>query len=225
MGGANLNAGATVYPARQTNLEPIVNPPLTQDPGQGAREAWERQYRGGGWDYLAGEAEAGHYLAIAQLCGRYLADASLLDIGCGAGILAGYLQRHAAMAPSRYTGIDLAQEAVRQAAASFPGAHFSRLDYNTDAVAGRYDGVIFNETLYYFDNPLAVVDRCIADNMHANSLLIVSMYGGHHEALWDALASRCDTVDQRLVENDGGVRWKIRALRPKAQTPGRPAPD
>jgi trans-aconitate methyltransferase len=185
-----------------------------------AREGWEQQYRSGGWDYLAGESEAGHYLAIAQLCGQYLGhvahDCSLLDIGCGTGILVGYLQRHTAIAPSSYTGIDFAQAAITQAEASCPGARFSRLDYSSDAVTARYDGVIFNETLYCFDDPLAMVDKCIADNMHAGSLLIVSMYGDHHEALWAALASTCDTVDERVVENDDGVRWKIRALRPKA---------
>jgi 2-polyprenyl-3-methyl-5-hydroxy-6-metoxy-1,4-benzoquinol methylase len=177
------------------------------------REVWEQQYRSRGWDYLASPEEAGHYLAIADLCRRHLSGASLLDIGCGTGILAGYLQRDAGMAPSRYSGIDLAQEAVSQAALSYPGARFSRLDYSTDPVAGRYDGVIFNETIYCFDDPLAIVDKSIVDNMHARSLLIISMYGDHHEALWDAIAARCSTVDERLVENSRGVRWKIRALR------------
>jgi hypothetical protein len=55
--------------------------------------------------------------------------------------------------------------------------------------------------------------------MHAGSLLIISMYGDHHEALWDAIAARCNTADEQVVENSRGVRWKIRALRPKAETP------
>ena len=180
-----------------------------------AREVWERQYRSGGWDYLAGDDEAGHYLAIAEFYRRHLGDGSVLDIGCGTGILAAHLQRHAGMAPSRYTGIDLAQEAVVQAAASCPGGNFSRLDYSAAPAPGRYDGVIFNETLYCFDDPVAILDKSIAENMHAGSLLIISMYGDHHEPIWDAIASRCDTVDEQAVENGAKVRWKIRALRPK----------
>jgi 2-polyprenyl-3-methyl-5-hydroxy-6-metoxy-1,4-benzoquinol methylase len=185
------------------------------------REVWERQYRTGGWDYLAGDEEAGHYQAIAELYGHYLHDGSVLDIGCGAGILLAYLQWHAGMEPSRYTGIDLAQEAVNQAAASWPGARFSRLDYATEPAPGRYDGVVFNETLYCFADPLAVLDKSIAENMHADSRLIVSMYGEHHEPIWDAIATRCDTIRGQVVRNSGGVRWKICLLRPRrpAATP------
>jgi trans-aconitate methyltransferase len=189
-----------------------------------AREVWEQQYRSGGWDYLAGQDEAGHYLAIAQFCGRYLGDGSVLDIGCGAGILFAYLQRHAGMAPSRYCGIDLAQQAVDQAAAACPGGRFARRDYRGDTVPGRFDVVIFNETLYCFDDPVAILDKSIAENMHAGSLLIVSMYGEHHEAIWDAVAARCNFVDEQVVENSR-VRWKVRVLRPWAALPrAGPAP-
>jgi trans-aconitate methyltransferase len=187
------------------------------------RDVWESQYRSGSWDYLAGEDEAGHYQAIAELCRHYLPAGNLLDIGCGAGNLVAYLQRHAGPQAPRYTGIDLAQEAVDQAASSFPDAHFHRLDYGIDPVPGSYDGVIFNETLYLFDEPGVVIDKSVDQNMHAGSLLIVSMYGDHHEPIWDALARRCDTVDERLVENRGGVRWKIRLLRPRR--PPTHAPD
>jgi 2-polyprenyl-3-methyl-5-hydroxy-6-metoxy-1,4-benzoquinol methylase len=180
-----------------------------------AREVWERQYRSGGWDYLTGDDEAGHYQAIAEFYERHLRDGSLLDIGCGTGILVAYLQWHAGMEPSRYTGIDLAQDAVDQAQSSCPGGRFSRLDYSTDAVPGRFDGVIFNETLYCFDDPVAMVDKSITENMHADSLLIVSMYGDHHEPIWDAIATRCDTVDEQAVENARGVCWKIQVLRPR----------
>jgi 2-polyprenyl-3-methyl-5-hydroxy-6-metoxy-1,4-benzoquinol methylase len=181
-----------------------------------AREVWEQQYRSGGWDYLADQDEAGHYLAIAQFCARYLGDGSVLDIGCGSGILVAHLQRHAGMAPSRYCGIDLAQQAVDQAAACCPGAHFTRLDYRADTVPGRYDVVIFNETLYCFDDPMALLDKSIAENMHAGSLLIVSMYGEHHEAIWDAIAARCNLVDEQVIENSR-VRWKVRVLRPDVE--------
>lgn len=67
-------------------------------------------------------------------------------------------------------------------------------------------------------DPAAIMDKSIAENMYAGSLLVVSMYGHHHEPIWDAIASRCDTVDEQVVENDDRVHWKIRVLRPKAET-------
>ncbi|HEX9172364.1 MAG TPA: hypothetical protein VF861_06860 [Telluria sp.] len=166
-------------------MDPALEPvPPRATPARGSaapRETWERQYRSGGWDYPGGPDEAAHYLAIAHLCARHLEGACLLDIGCGTGILLAFLQRHAGMAPSRYSG-----------------------------------GVIFNETLYCFDDPVAVLKKSIAQNMHAGSLLIVSRYGEHHEPIWDALAAHCNTLEQEVVANSRGVRWKIRVLRPVA---------
>jgi trans-aconitate methyltransferase len=196
-------------------MSPVPPQSATIKGSSSPREVWEQQYRSGGWDYLGGEDEAGHYLAIAQLWARQPGHASLLDIGCGTGILLAYLQRHAGLAPAHYTGVDLADEAVRQAASAWPQASFSRLDYSTDTVAGRYDGVVFNETLYCFDDPLAILEKSIAENMHAGSLLIVSMYGEHHAPIWDAIAARCDTLDERVVKNSRAM-WKVRALRPLA---------
>ena len=183
--------------------------------GAVSRAQWERQYRDGAWDYLAGTDEAAHYLAIAELCRVHLAGARLLDVGCGAGILCGYLRRDAGIAPSCYTGIDIAQPAVELARASCPGAHIGRHDYSLGPVAGKFDGVIFNETLYYFADPAAILQQAVRCNLHAGGLLIVSMYGEHHAAIWDAVSASCDMVDQRVVENRQHVRWTVRAVRPR----------
>lgn len=178
------------------------------------RDVWENQYASGAWDYLAGADEAGHDLAIARFCQRHVSHGALLDIGCGTGILLDYLRREAGIAPSRYKGIDLAQTAVEQAAARHPDAHFVQCDYAAQGLPGRYDAVVFNETLYCFADPLAIVDKCAAENMTANALLIVSMYGEHHEDIWQALLARFSVVDEDIVDNpQRGVRWKIRALR------------
>jgi hypothetical protein len=60
-----------------------------------------------------------------------------------------------------------------------------------------------------------MLDKSIAENMHADSRLIVSMYGEHHGPIWDAIATRCETVHEEVVSNSNGVRWKIRLLRPR----------
>lgn len=182
-----------------------------------ARDVWESQYASGAWDYLAGDDEAGHYLAIARLIAQHCPRGTLLDVGCGTGILLDHLQREAGIDPSRYTGIDLAQAAVEQAAARHPGAHFLQCDYAAAALSGRFDAIVFNETLYCFADPMAIVDKCIAENAAPEALLTVSMYGSHHEDIWAALAGRCETEGEEIVENrQRGVRWTIRALRPRS---------
>lgn len=182
------------------------------------RRVWEEQYASGAWDYLAGADEADHYRAIARLCHMHLPRGALLDIGCGAGILLDYLQRDAGMDASRYTGIDLAQAALEQAAARFPQAHFAQCDYAAAALPGRFDALVFNETLYCFADPLGIVEKCITENAAPGALLIVSMYGEHHEDIWAALAARCALVDEEIVDNpQRGVRWKVRALQARAE--------
>jgi SAM-dependent methyltransferase len=182
-----------------------------------ARDVWESQYASGAWDYLAGDDEAGHYLAIARLLAQHRPRGTLLDIGCGAGILLDHLQREDGIDAARYTGIDLAQAAVEQAAARHPGAHFLQFDYAAAALPGRFEAIIFNETLYCFADPMGIVDKCLAGNAGPDALLIVSMYGSHHEDIWTALSGRCATEGEEIVENrQRGVRWTIRALRQRS---------
>ena len=175
---------------------------------------WEAQYRAGAWKYLDSEAEAGHYLAICELYQRYLPRGSILDIGCGSGTLYRYLAERTGLPPSRYTGIDLAQEAVRQAAGRFPDARFAQCDYSVDAPELRADCVIFNEILYYFDEPLAILNKSLRQNLASGGLLIVSMYGEHHAPLWQAIAGGAALMDERVLENSQQQRWTVRAFKP-----------
>lgn len=63
--------------------------------------------------------------------------------------------------PSCYTGIDISQSAVELARASCPGAHISCHDCSIGPVAGKFGGVIFNETLYYFADPLDILRQAV----------------------------------------------------------------
>jgi 2-polyprenyl-3-methyl-5-hydroxy-6-metoxy-1,4-benzoquinol methylase len=208
-------SGISINEATMRSQSPSPSPNRPRG-SPAARETWESQYASGAWDYLAGDDEAGHYLAIAGFCKAHFPQGRLLDIGCGTGILLDYLQRDAALEPGRYTGIDLAQEALRQAAQRFPEAHFAQCDYAATGFPGRYDALVFNETLYCFADPLAILEKCLAENAAPGALLIISMYGEHHEDIWTAVTARCDVVDEQLVENrERGVLWKVRALRRK----------
>lgn len=176
-------------------------------------QRWEEQFRAGSWDYLESDAEAAHYQALCAFYQSYLPHGSLLDVGCGIGTLYRYLAASAGMPASRYSGIDIAQEAVRQAAARFAGASFKQCDYSLEAVEGRFDGVVFNETLYYFSDPVAILKKSIASNLKAGGCVMVSMYGEHHEDLWQAAMKLIPVLDEKLVQNEQQVRWTVRIFR------------
>jgi len=178
-----------------------------------AQHLWDAQYRSGQWDHPDCADQAALYLAICEMYQRYSGDGTVLDIGCGSGNLYRYLTEHAGMQTSCYTGIDIAEEAVRRAAAQFPEAGFGKRDYGTESVGSRFDCVIFNESLQCFEDPVSILQKCMDRNMHACSLLIVAMSGDQNDVLWRALEQRFGMVDEQLAES-GGNLWKIWALKP-----------
>jgi 2-polyprenyl-3-methyl-5-hydroxy-6-metoxy-1,4-benzoquinol methylase len=161
---------------------------------------------------------AGHYLAICELVQRHAGEGTVLDVGCGDGRLYHYLTEHAGLPATGYTGIDICGDAVRMAAAHFPEAGFGRRDYGRESVGSHFDCVIFNDSLHCFEDPAAILDKCIDRNMHACSVLIVAMPEGSHHAVRRLLAQRYDVVDEQTVREGDGSTWILQALKlPGAQ--------
>lgn len=156
---------------------------------------------------------AAHYLTICELVQRHVGDGIVLDVGCGSGRQYHYLTEHAGMPAASYTGIDSSPDAVRLAAARFPEAGFGRRDYGRESVASRFDCVIFNDSLHCFDDPAAILDKCIDRNMHACSVLIVALAAEQHDALWRLLSERCHIVDEQQVKDGDGSKWIVRAMK------------
>ena len=156
---------------------------------------------------------AAHFLTICELVQRHVGDGTVLDIGCGSGRLYHYLTGHAGMPAGCYTGVDSSGDAVRLAAARFPEAGFGRRDYGRESVASRFDCVIFNDALHCFDDPAAILDKCIARNMHACSVLIVALPAGRHQAVWQLLDGRTRFVDEQAVRDADGSTWTVRAMK------------
>jgi SAM-dependent methyltransferase len=75
---------------------------------------------------------------------------SVLDVGCGAGILARDCDD--------YTGIEPVMEAARIAAATGAEIHNTTAE-DFDFAGRQWDVVLFNESLYYTRNPLAVLSK------------------------------------------------------------------
>jgi len=114
---------------------------------------WDAQYKERKWDSVRSLEQAPHYGIIAS----YVIEGegkSVLDVGCGIGLLALYC-------PHRvyYHGIDISLEAIDTAKTFL---HYSKVEIAdaTDYKPRRaYDYIVFNETLYYMDDPVSVLKR------------------------------------------------------------------
>jgi SAM-dependent methyltransferase len=176
------------------------------------QETWESQYRVGVWDYLADASEQPRYQVITDYLVAHGSGGSVLDVGCGEGLL----RRH--LAPfgySRYVGVDLSETAVeRLRAESAPGAEAVLADAAAYEPDGLFDAIVFNECLYYFDDPLAVVRRYLA-HLAPDGVVVASMFRSRRtQAIGRLLAERLSVVSETRVANRRG-EWAIAVLSPR----------
>src|SRR2546425_4514291 len=78
-----------------------------------SRDIWEAQYKNGHWDRLGSIDDIAHYMVIAAYVHRINDSPSILEVGCGTGILLKLLARFGF---KRYHGIDISAEAIGAAA-------------------------------------------------------------------------------------------------------------
>ncbi|HEX7116801.1 MAG TPA: class I SAM-dependent methyltransferase [Steroidobacter sp.] len=170
-----------------------------------SRAAWESQYRHGHWDLLADTRELARYSVLAGYVLLY-PRARVLDVGCGDGLLALRLNG----SYQSYLGIDLSETAIERARARVPSsrARFLQANAETRVPSGRFDVIVFNESLYYFERPLAVFDR-YASRLADGGAIALSMYCGsaRARALLARLVAAHAPADRTLVRN-GDRAWE-----------------
>jgi trans-aconitate methyltransferase len=97
-----------------------------------------------------------------------------------------------------------------------PNASFAVADFQKWRPEGRYDAIVFNESLYYAARPCDVARR-YAHNLAPEGRLIVSAVEyGDMSSMWRKLESAFEVRGERSVSNQRGQRWTIKALSPKA---------
>ena len=98
-----------------------------------------------------------HYAVIVGYASFLKPHSAVLDVGCGTGVLH---ERFSAVGYERYTGVDISEVAVSALqAAARPGATFVAADAATFTPVGLHDVVVFNESITYFTEPIAVFAR------------------------------------------------------------------
>lgn len=177
---------------------------------------WDTEYAAGAWQRLRSVGELPRYSVIVGYCRHYRPFGSVLDIGCGEGLLAQWLGNDC----SAYLGVDLSAEAISLARAkNFPFAEFVVANASDFKPASQFDIIAFNECLYYFARPLDVAAR-LADALAPGGVVIVSLNQGvASRQIWRML--RDDFRERDGVEiRSGNAVWKVAVLQPG---PGRDA--
>lgn len=178
------------------------------------RESWDRQYRHGEWSFLREPDELARYSVIASYIHHLSPQGPVLDVGCGEGLLREQLSFYS---DAPYTGIDLSEAAIGQAhARKDPGATFKIADAATYTPRRRYAAVVLSESLYYFREPLEVVDR-YCDALLEGGLMVVSMFRSRRtDAILRALESAYQLVEKVAISHRKGT-WVVAVLRPPSE--------
>ena len=173
--------------------------------------AWDDEYAGGHWDKLSSLTEAGRFGVAAGYIAYLKPQARILDLGCGTGLLLRYLP------PScleSYHGVDLSQQAINQALLYRYPEHirFERQAIEEFISPGPYDVIIFNEVLYYLDQPMEVIRKYSAI-LADDGLIIVSMVDPSGHYIWQQLKKRMSVLDWQKITNASGLCWHVGAFR------------
>lgn len=171
-------------------------------------ESAEGQHNSGYWDYLNAGYEAARYGIISAYLKHYAEGASVLDVGCGKGILVHHLPLDRIQS---YQGIDIAPSAIKAAQQRFdnPKLKFEEADVMTYSPNGLYKLMVFNEMLYYFENPIALIRR-YSQQLEHNGYIVVSLFDMlKSRKIQDRLDEILLLVSRARAINHFGHSWTI----------------
>jgi trans-aconitate methyltransferase len=177
------------------------------------RLLWDVSYLTGIWGHFPSDDQAPRYRAVAAAIDQGLTvPGTILDIGCGNGVLAHYLSPPAV---ARYAGVDISWVAVTaaQQACAGLGTEFLVADLRSWVPPTTAAVVVFNESLYYLVRPVQVVHR-FAAGLHPGGEIVVSMYHerwlhnpilrARTDSIWKGLARSLRTLDVHVVLDGHG---------------------
>lgn len=169
----------------------------------------EWQYATGQWDVLKSPLEDERFNALISLTESYFNNGSILEIGCGEGLLASKIKKNY----SYFLGIDISMVAVFKAAhlknkrTEFKQANMEK--FNLDRT---FDIIVFNESINYPKDPISVINRyknflvkngVFATSIHENARSIKIVH---------AIRNQFECLDSRATTNSRGT-WHCDVFR------------
>lgn len=175
----------------------------------------DEEYACGRWNYLKNIEEMSRYAVISGYCEFGGDVSSVLDLGCGSGVLRHWLHR---LGKIEYVGVDLSAVAIETAKQEWTEGltDFVATDIATYVPVRKFDIIVFNEVLYYFDRPGDILRR-FEGFLEQNGRFIISLWDGPESRLaWRRLRGSVTVIDEVKTRHSSGVSWQIRFCEPRS---------
>jgi predicted TPR repeat methyltransferase len=183
--------------------------------------SYERYYSADGWnqDWAKGydltvPKEDARYGTMLTMMRRYERGGPILDVGCGDGLLA---ERYRSLSQARIVGFDYSETAVEHAIArNIANTLFFHADSRTHKPAEHFPLIVLNESLYYLQNYMGVLDN-LSRGLAPDGVFLISMYDTIiTRRIWKNVLGAYLSLQGAFVKDEQtGRRWWIRSLRPR----------
>jgi len=196
---AAIPLGSTAKLIRSNGLKPIP------------ASVWNHEFGSGQWDWLGGLTEMPRNAVIAGYYRTLGATGTILDVGCGAGVLQPLLH---SVGYERYLGVDLSTTAIEQAQGRVnQTTRFEAADAGSFMPPERFDVIVFNEMLYYMADPASVLHR-YSQYLAPGGKYIISLWlCREYFRVWRACKPELKVLDEtRVVRNHAS--WRVRLCTP-----------
>jgi 2-polyprenyl-3-methyl-5-hydroxy-6-metoxy-1,4-benzoquinol methylase len=173
-------------------------------------QRWQQAYTSGEFDYMSELFELPRYSVLIGYLRTHPGRPSVLDIGCGTGLLRELLADHDF---DSYHGIDVSADAISSASRlAEPRTSFTVGDAMTIDLPPA-DVVVLNEMIYYTPSPRALLKR-VASIVRPGGVVLTSIWRhAGDRALWRlldeelALVAACRTQAENNPYNRRG--WRV----------------
>lgn len=198
---------------------------IDSEPSQDRRPAsidWEESFQQHSWDYLAGIGETPRYSLVAGYIHKLAGRGSVLDAGCGEGVLIDYLDLNR----FTYCGFDVSPTAIERARLRHADVQLqvASAESFVPPEHEKYDVIAFSEVLAQVESPLATLARFSTFLRPAGHIIVSQFHSRNPESkgtifkrIFEAeiAAGRVNIVATSEVLNCAtGLRWTVYCVGP-----------
>jgi 2-polyprenyl-3-methyl-5-hydroxy-6-metoxy-1,4-benzoquinol methylase len=177
-------------------------------PQRVSSKTWDQEYRNGQWEYLGRMDSLAGLTSILGYC-QYLNPGSILDVGCGEGLLAKKLK---VLPYTSYVGIDLSCEAIASATARQGDARsrFAVAEAEGFQSDARFDVIVFNQSLYYLCDPAGTMAHYRTLLAPKGRIIVSMVHNARTRAAWPLVESVLSVEDaMTIIQGKGQVTTKV----------------